>query len=387
MTDYKELIAEAIYDESLGLSKDEIKGWIEIPGDESMGDYAFPCFRLAKVLRKAPPLIAADIAGRVSDAEAFAKVENVNAYVNFFIDRAFFAKELIKDVNEAGESYGRSNVGQGRKVIVEYSSPNIAKPFHIGHIRSTVIGNAIYKLYDATGYDTFRINHLGDYGTQFGKMIVAYRKWGSEEELAKEPIKSLLGYYTKFHEEAEKHPELNDEARETFVKLEAGEPEELALWEKFRKLSLEEFNRVYGMLGIEFDSYNGESFYSDKMERFVDELKEKGLLVESQGAQIVDLEEYGLGAAMIKKSDGSTLYVTRDIAAAVYRKETYDFYKCIYVVASQQNLHFKQWKKVLELMGYEWQKDCIHVPFGLVSLSDGDDIKMMSTREGRVVFL
>ena len=274
MTDYKELIAEAIYDESLGLSKDEIKGWIEIPADESKGDYAFPCFRLAKVLRKAPPLIAADIAERVGDAEAFAKVENVNAYVNFFIDRAFFAKELINDVNEAGESYGRSNVGQGRKVIVEYSSPNIAKPFHIGHIRSTVIGNAIYKLYDATGYDTFRINHLGDYGTQFGKMIVAYRKWGSEEELAKEPIKSLLGYYTKFHEEAEKHPELNDEARETFVKLEAGEPEELALWEKFRKLSLEEFNRVYGMLGIEFDSYNGESFYSDKMERFVKEMEE-----------------------------------------------------------------------------------------------------------------
>ncbi len=387
MTDFKELIANAIYDESLGLSKEEIKGWIEIPADESMGDYAFPCFRLAKTLRKAPPLIAADIAAKVGDAEAFAKVENVNAYVNFFIDRAYFAKELIEDVNATGKSYGRSNVGQGRKVIVEYSSPNIAKPFHIGHIRSTVIGNAIYKLYDATGYDTFRINHLGDYGTQFGKMIVAYRKWGSEEELAKGPIKALLGYYTKFHEEAEKHPELNDEAREVFVKLEAGEPEELELWEKFRKFSLEEFNRVYKMLGIEFDSYNGESFYSDKMERFVDELKEKGLLVESQGAQIVDLEEYGLGAAMIKKSDGSTLYVTRDIAAAVYRKETYDFYKCIYVVASQQNLHFKQWKKVLELMGYEWEKDCVHVPFGLVSLSDGDDIKMMSTREGRVVFL
>lgn len=387
MTDYKELIADAIFDESLGLSKEEIKGWIEIPADGSMGDYAFPCFRLAKALRKAPPLIAADIAARAGDAEAFAKVENVNAYVNFFIDRAYFAKDLINDVNEAGPSYGRSDVGQGRKVIVEYSSPNIAKPFHIGHIRSTVIGNALYKLYDATGYDTFRINHLGDYGTQFGKMIVAYRKWGSEEELAKEPIKSLLGYYTRFHEEAEEHPELNDEAREVFVKLEAGEPAEVELWERFRKLSLEEFSRVYRMLGIEFDSYNGESFYSDKMERFVDELKEKGLLVESQGAQIVDLEEYGLGAAMIKKSDGSTLYVTRDIAAAVYRKETYDFYKCIYVVASQQNLHFKQWKKVLELMGYEWEKDCVHVPFGLVSLADGDDIRMMSTREGRVVFL
>ena len=270
---------------------------------------------------------------------------------------------------------------------MEYSSPNIAKSFHIGHIRSTVIGNALYKLYDAVGFDVVRINHLGDYGTQFGKMIVAYRKWGSEEELAKEPIKALLGYYTRFHEEAKEHPELEDEARETFVRLEAGEPAELELWEKFRTLSLEEFNRVYDMLGITFDSYAGESFYSDKMPRFIQELKDKGLLVESQGAQIVDLEPYGLGAAMITKSDGSSLYVTRDIAAAVYRKEHYDFYKCIYVVASQQNLHFKQWKKVLQLMGYEWEKDCIHVPFGLVSLSDGDDIKMMSTREGRVVFL
>ena len=387
MVNFKKLIAEAVYDEALGLSLEEIEGMIEIPADESMGDYAFPCFRLAKALRKAPQLIAADIAARAGDAEAFEKVENVNAYVNFFIDRAYFAGEVIDEVNRLGNAYGRSNSGEGRKVIVEYSSPNIAKPFHIGHIRSTVIGNAIYKLYDAVGFDVIRINHLGDYGTQFGKMIVAYRKWGSEEELAKDPIKSLLSYYTRFHKEAEEHPELEDEARETFVKLEAGEPEELALWEKFRKLSLEEFNRVYDMLGITFDSYAGESFYSDKMPRFIQELKDKGLLIESQGAQIVDLEPYDLGAAMITKSDGSSLYVTRDIAAAVYRKETYDFYKCIYVVASQQNLHFKQWKKVLELMGYEWQKDCIHVPFGLVSLSDGDDIKMMSTREGRVVFL
>ena len=387
MVNFKKLIAETVYDEALGLSLEEIEGMIEIPADESMGDYAFPCFRLAKALRKAPQLIAADIAARAGDAEAFEKVENVNAYVNFFIDRAYFAGEVIDEVNRLGNAYGRSNSGEGRKVIVEYSSPNIAKPFHIGHIRSTVIGNAIYKLYDAVGFDVIRINHLGDYGTQFGKMIVAYRKWGSEEELAKDPIKSLLSYYTRFHKEAEEHPELEDEARETFVKLEAGEPEELALWEKFRKLSLEEFNRVYDMLGITFDSYAGESFYSDKMPRFIQELKDKGLLIESQGAQIVDLEPYDLGAAMITKSDGSSLYVTRDIAAAVYRKETYDFYKCIYVVASQQNLHFKQWKKVLELMGYEWQKDCIHVPFGLVSLSDGDDIKMMSTREGRVVFL
>ena len=387
MVDFKQLIANAVYDESMGLEVDEIKNWIEIPADESMGDYAFPCFRLAKVLRKAPPLIAQEVAERASGSEGFARVESVNAYVNFFIDRAFLAGQVVDEVNSEGASYGRSDVGEGRKVIVEYSSPNIAKPFHIGHIRSTVIGNALYKLYDAVGYDVTRINHLGDYGTQFGKMIVAYRKWGSEEELAKDPIKTLLAYYTKFHEEAKIHPELEDEARETFVRLEAGEPEETELWKKFRELSLAEFNRVYDMLDITFDSYAGESFYSDKMPRFIDELKEKGLLVESQGAQIVDLEPYDMGAAMITKSDGSSLYVTRDIAAAVYRKEHYDFYKCIYVVASQQNLHFKQWKKVLELMGYEWEKDCIHVPFGLVSLSDGDDIKMMSTREGRVVFL
>ena len=387
MTDFKELIANELFDESLGLDINEIKSMIEIPSDESMGDFAFPCFRLAKALRKAPQQIAADIAAAAGGNEAFAKVENVNAYVNFFIDRAYFESDVIKEVNEKGSEYGKSKVGEGRKVIVEYSSPNIAKPFHIGHIRSTVIGNALYKLYDACGYDTFRINYLGDYGTQFGKMIVAYRKWGSEEELKEEPIKALLGYYTRFHKEAEKDPSLEDQARETFAKLEAGSPEETELWKKFRELSLAEFNRVYGMLGIEFDSYNGESFYSDKMPRFIQELKDKKLLVESQGAQIVDLEEYDLGAAMITKSDGSSLYVTRDIAAAVYRKENYDFHKCIYVVASQQNLHFKQWKKVLELMGYAWQEDCVHVPFGLVSLSDGDDIKTMSTREGQVVFL
>ena len=387
MTDFKDIIASEIFDEALGLTQEEVKGLIEIPNDEKMGDYAFPCFRLAKALRKAPQMIAADIAGRISGNEAFEKVENVNAYVNFFINRAFFAGQVIDEVNEKGDAYGRSDIGKGRKVIVEYSSPNIAKPFHIGHIRSTVIGNAIYKLYDAVGFDVTRINHLGDYGTQFGKMIVAYRKWGSEDELAKDPIKTLLGYYTRFHQEAKDDPSLEDEAREAFVRLEAGEPEEVALWKKFRELSLAEFNRVYDMLGITFDSYAGESFYSDKMPRFIQELKDKGLLIESQGAQIVDLEAYGMSPAMITKSDGSSLYVTRDIAAAVYRKETYDFYKCIYVVASQQNLHFRQWKQVLELMGYEWQKDCIHVPFGLVSLSDGDDIKMMSTREGTVVFL
>ena len=307
MTDFKDIIASEIFDEALGLTQEEVKGLIEIPNDEKMGDYAFPCFRLAKALRKAPQMIAADIAGRISGNEAFEKVENVNAYVNFFINRAFFAGQVIDEVNEKGDAYGRSDIGKGRKVIVEYSSPNIAKPFHIGHIRSTVIGNAIYKLYDAVGFDVTRINHLGDYGTQFGKMIVAYRKWGSEEELAKDPIKTLLGYYTRFHQEAKDDPSLEDEAREAFVRLEAGEPEEVALWKKFRELSLAEFNRVYDMLGITFDSYAGESFYSDKMPRFIQELKDKGLLIESQGAQIVDLEAYGMSPAMITKSDGSSL--------------------------------------------------------------------------------
>ena len=387
MIDFKSRIAEIIAATEIGLTPAEVRAMIEVPQDSKMGDFAFPCFRLAKTMRKAPQLIAADVAARIADNELFSSVQQVNAYVNMFLDKAAFAKELVTAVTEEGANYGRSNGGAGRTVIVEYSSPNIAKPFHIGHIRSTVIGNAIYKLYDAVGFNVVRINHLGDYGTQFGKMIVAYRKWGSEEELAHDPIKTLLKYYTRFHEEAAEHPELNDEAREAFVRLEAGAPEEVALWEKFRALSLAEFNRVYDMLGITFDSYAGESFYSDKMPRFIEELKEKGLLVQSQGAQIVDLEPYGMTPAMITKSDGSSLYVTRDIAAAVYRKEHYDFYKCLYVVASQQNLHFKQWTKVLELMGYEWQKDCIHVPFGLVSLADGDDIKMMSTREGRVVFL
>ncbi len=384
MIDFKNIIADSLYDEAFGLTKEEIRGMIEIPSDEKMGDYAFPCFRLAKALRKAPQMIAADISANIGEHEAFEKVENVNAYVNFFIRRSYLASQTIEEVNAKGEEYGKSNQGSGQNIVVDFSSPNIAKPFHIGHIRSTVIGNSICKLYRALGYNVIGVNHLGDYGTQFGKMIVAYRKWGDEEELKKEPIKTLLKYYTKFHEEADKDPSLDDEARATFAKLEAGGEEELELWQKFRNYSLAEFNRVYDMLGITFESYNGESFYSDKMPAVIQELKDKNLLVESQGANIVDLEEYGLGAALITKSDGSSLYATRDIATAIYRKNTYNFTKNLYVVASQQNLHFKQWKKVLELMGYEWQKDCIHVPFGMVSLEDGE---ILSTRKGKVVFL
>ena len=383
MISYREKIADILAPQIEGLEKDEIMSMIETPADIKMGDYAFPCFKLAKLLRKAPPVIAKSIAEAIGDDTMFEKVESVNAYVNMFVSKEDFAREVVSEAIEKGDDYGRSSIGGGKKVIVEYSSPNIAKPFHIGHIRSTVIGNSIYKIYDFLGYDTMRINHLGDYGTQFGKMICAYRRWGNKEDVIKEPIKSLLSYYTKFHVEAEKDPALEDEARAIFAKLEKGEPEEVELWQWFRDESLKEFNRVYDMLGITFDSYNGESFYSDKMPRFVQELKDKGLLVEDAGAQIVKLDEYDLPPALITKSDGSTLYITRDIAAAVYRKETYDFYKNIYVVASQQNLHFQQWIKVIELLGYDWAKDCVHVPFGLVSMEEGT----MSTRQGRVIFL
>lgn len=383
MIDFKKEIAEIIAKNLEGLTEDEIKSMIEIPQDQSMGDYAFPCFRLAKTMRKAPNLIAAELAEKLQGEKLFSEVSPVNAYVNMFVSREEMMKSTISEVLKEKENFGRSDIGGNKKVIVEFSSPNIAKPFHIGHIRSTVIGNSLSKIYDALGYDVFKINHLGDYGTQFGKMICAYRRWGNREDVINSPIKTLLGYYTKFHVEVEEHPELEDEARAIFTKLEQGSKEEVELWQWFREESLKEFQRVYDMLGIEFDSYNGESFYSDKMPRFEKELSDKGLLQESKGAQVVDLEEYKLGTALIKKSDGSSLYITRDIAAAVYRKENYDFYKNIYVVATQQNLHFQQLFKIIELMGYDWANQCVHVPFGMVRLEEGT----MSTRHGRVVFL
>lgn len=383
MLDMRERIGGLLAEHIEGLTAEEIAKAIEIPQDSKMGDYAFPCFRLAKTMRKAPNMIAADLAAKIGEDGLFAKVESVNAYVNMFLDRGEFTRQILEAAAEEKERYGACKEGEGKTVIVEFSSPNIAKPFHIGHIRSTVIGNSINKIYEFLGYRVVRINHLGDYGTQFGKMIVAYRKWGNKEDVINEPIKTLLGYYVKFHEEAEANPELEDEARAVFTRLESGAKEETELWQWFRDESLKEFTQVYEMLGIEFDSYAGESFYSDKMPRVLEELKEKGLLKDSQGAQIVDLEEQGLPPALITKSDGSSLYITRDIAAAIYRKEHYDFYKNIYVVASQQNLHFQQWFKIVELMGYEWADTCVHIPFGLVSLEEGT----MSTRHGRVVFL
>lgn len=383
MKNYRSLIGEIISNEIGEIENLDVASLIEVPTDEKMGDYAFPCFRLAKEFRKAPDAIAAEIAEKLQKNPMFESVENVNAYVNIKIKRTDFIKDVIEDAVLKGDSFTKSNEGEGKKVLVDYSSPNIAKPFHIGHIRSTVIGNALYLIYKNLGYDVVRINHLGDYGTQFGKMIVAYRKWGNKEDVQREPIKTLLSYYTKFHEEAGKNPELDEEARRVFVKLENGEAEEVALWKWFKEESLKEFEKVYKMLNIQFDSYAGESFYSDKIPAAVAQLEEKGLLKESQNSIIVDLDQFGLAPALVKKSDGSTLYITRDIAAALYRKDMYDFYKCLYVVASQQDLHFKQLFKVMELMGNQWAQNCIHVQFGMVSLAEGT----LSTRKGRVVFL
>lgn len=383
MKNVKKEIADILSAQGTGLSAEETEKLIEIPADSAMGDYAFPCFRLAKQLRRSPQAIAAELAQAIGAEALFESVRSVNAYVNMFINREELARAALSEICEKGDDFGRSCTGGGRTVIVEYSSPNIAKPFHIGHIRSTVIGNSIYRLYEAMGYKVVRINHLGDYGTQFGKMIVAYRRWGNAEDVRREPIKTLLSYYVRFHQEAQSDPSLEDEARETFSRLERGAAEETELWQWFREESLREFTRVYDMLGISFDSYAGESFYTDKMPAVIEELRKKDLLVGSQGAQIVDLEPFGMPPALITKSDGSSLYITRDLAAAIYRKKTYDFAKCIYVVASQQNLHFAQWFKILELMGCGWASECVHVPFGLVSLEDGT----MSTRDGRVVFL
>ena len=383
MQDFKLAIANCLKEKIEDLTLEEIVALIEVPPNKEMGDFAFPCFKLAKVFRKAPNMIAADLAENIEANGAISKVMPLGGYVNFFVNKSQLAKTVINDVLTKKEKYGHTDLGQEKAVVIDFSSPNIAKPFHIGHIRTTVIGNALYKIYDSQGYNVVRVNHLGDYGTQFGKLIVAFKLWGSKEAVEANPIPELLKLYVKFHEEAEQKPEMEDEARAWFTKLENGDEEAKALWQWFRDESLKEFARVYDLLDIEFDSYAGESFYSDKMGVVIDQLKEKGLLVQSQGTNVVDLEQYNMPPALITKNDGSTLYMTRDLAAAIYRKNTYDFDKCIYVVGSQQSLHFQQLFKVLELMGYEWSKDLIHVPFGMVALEEGT----MSTRKGRVVFL
>ncbi len=381
--DLRQSIAQVLHGELSNFSVEEIKTMIEIPPNTEMGDYAFPCFRLAKEFRKSPNDIAKDLASKLQPSDWVASIDSMGGYVNFFVNKKRWAESMIERVMSEKENFGRSDFGQKKNTIIEFSSPNIAKPFHIGHIRTTVIGHSLFKIYDFLGFNALAFNHLGDYGTQFGKLIVAYKKWGNREVIEQDPINELLKIYVQFHQEAENDPTMEDEARAWFKKLEDGDAEAYALWEWIREVSLSEFNRVYDLLGIKFDSLDGESFYSDKMPAVIEEMEAKGVLQDSQGAKIVDLEPYGMPPAIIMKKDGSTLYITRDIAAAIYRKNTYDFYKNVYIVGTPQELHFRQWKKVLALMGHEWEKDCIHVQFGTVSLEDGT----LSTRHGRVVFL
>ena len=380
--DFKAEIASAIA-QTLDIDKNDVLEAVEIPPDKAMGDYAYPCFRLAKVLRKAPPLIAADLAEKIQLPSFVKEVKVVGAYLNFFTDKSVFAETIISKVFAEKENYGKSKEGEGKNIVIDYSSPNIAKPFHVGHLRSTVIGNAIYKIYEFLGYNGVGINHLGDWGTQFGKLITAYKMWGNAEAVEKDGISELMRIYVKFHEEAEKDPSLNDTARAWFVKMQDGDEEAISLWKWFKAISLKEFERVYKTLDVSFDSYAGESFYNDKMAAVVEELREKNLLKESNGAMIVDLEDAKMPPCLIIRSDGGTLYATRDITAALYRKKTYDFEKCIYVTAIDQNLHFAQWFKVIEKMGYDWYKNLVHVPFGLVSLESGK----LSTRKGNVVLM
>lgn len=383
MINFKEKVRDALSTVIEGLSKEEIENLIETPPSFDMGDYAFPVFRLAKTYKKAPNLIAEEIKEKLSHNEYFDKVENAGPYVNFFICKEKLLETVYKEIEEKGDMYGSSDMGKGKNVIVEFSSPNIAKPMHIGHIRSTVIGNALYHIFKHLGYNTIAINHLGDYGTQFGMLIAAYKLWGDREAIEKNPIDELLDLYVRYNKLQELDPAARDTARDWFKKLEQGDEEATEIWTWMKKLSIVEFEKVYDMLGIKYDSYKGEAFYSDKMPAVIEEIKEKNIGKMDDGAYIVDLKPNGLTPLIIVKSNGTTTYATRDIAAARYRKKTYDFYKNIYVVASEQNLHFQQWKQVLKLMGDEWADDCIHVNFGLISLKDG----ALSTRQGRVLKL
>ena len=379
--DYKVLISEKIA-EIVDLDANTIVDKIEIPPKSDMGDFAFPCFILSKVMKKAPNLIAVDLAEKINK-DNLEKVEALGPYLNFFLDKSAFGKQVLEGVLQAGEEYGNSDIGKGGNVVIDFSSPNIAKPFHVGHLFSTAIGNALYRMYNSQGYNSVGINHLGDWGTQFGKLISAYKRWVDEEALEKDAIKELLRIYVKFHDEADIDPSLEDEGRAYFKKLEDGDEEAVALWKKFRESSLKEFQKVYDRLGVKFDSYNGEAFYNDKMDVVVQELKDKNLLTESNGAQVVNLDEYNMPPCIILKSDGATIYATRDLAAALYRKKQYNFVKSLYVVGGPQALHFKQVFKTLELAGHEWAKDCTHVSFGLVKFAD----RKLSTRKGEVIFL
>ncbi|AIM64463.1 Arginine--tRNA ligase [Weissella ceti] len=379
--DFKTQVAAAIEPALPELDLADILSKVEVPKDSRMGDYAFPTFTLAKVRRQAPNQIAEGLAEAIN-TDGFEKVEAAGPYVNFFLDKQVAGSEILRTVLN-NEQFGHNTNGEAGHVTIDMSSPNIAKPMSMGHLRSTVIGNSLAEISRANGYQPVKINHLGDWGTQFGKLMSAYKRWGSEEEVQADPINTLVKYYVRFHEEAETQPELNDEGRAWFKKLEDGDAEAVKLWKWFREESLKEFMDVYDMLDIEFDSFNGEAFYNDKMEPVIETLKEKNVLQESQGAQIVDLEKYGLNVAMIQRTDGATLYMTRDLAAATYRKQNYDFVKSLYVVGGEQREHFLQLKAVLKEMGNDWADDVEHIQFGLITVNG----KKLSTRSGRIILL
>ena len=378
----KELIASELAKVIDSLDQDAILNLLEQPKSSDLGDIAFPAFSLAKVERKAPQAIAADIAEKINQS-AFEKVVATGPYVNFFLDKSKISDQVIKSVIEAGADYGQQDEGKGQNITIDLSSPNIAKPFSVGHLRSTVIGDALSNIFRKMGYNTIKINHLGDWGKQFGLLMVAYKKWGSKEAVEANPIDELLKLYVRINAEIENDPELDEEGRKWFKKLEDGDPEATELWQWFRDESLVEFNRIYKLLGVEFDSLNGEAFYNDKMDEGVQILEDKGLLKESKGASIVELDDVNLPPAMIKKSDGATLYITRDIATAIYRARTYNFVKNIYAVGQEQSNHFRQLKAVLKKMGFDWSDDMVHVDFGLVTKNR----QKLSTRKGNIILL
>ena len=385
MIDFKENIAQKI-SEVTNIDKEELKTYIEIPPNSDLGDYAFPCFKLAKSLRKAPPVIASEIKEAIKlDDGSIEKIEIVGGYLNIYINKASLAETVLKEVAQKQEKYGSSNIGMGKNVVIDYSAPNIAKPFHIGHLRSTVIGGALYKIYNFLGYNSVGINYLGDWGLQFGKVMAGYDMWKDEYDFSQSEIQAILKIYVRFCQEEKEKPELTELAREYFKRLEDGEEKEVETWKWIRRISLENYQKTYNLLNSKFDSYNGESYYNDKMDAVVDELREKGLLKESEGAQVVDLSEYDMPPCIIITSAGTTIYATRDLASLKDRINKYDFDKAIYVVGNEQRLHFKQVFKVLELMGYpEYAKRCEHVPFGLVVDKDGEKI---GSRKGNSVFL
>ena len=365
------------------LSGDDILNMFEYPPDKQMGDLALPCFKMSRTLRCAPPVIAEKLAGGLCDCNLIKGFNATGGYLNIYMKPEYLTDTLLHEILEKGDDYGRTNEGEGKTVLFDYSSPNVAKPFHIGHLGTTVIGHSLKKLHEFAGYKCVGINHLGDWGTQFGKLIVAYRLWGNREAVEKGGIDELVALYVRFHKEAANKPELEDAARAEFTALENGKEENVELWKWFIEISIEEYKKTYAQLGIEFDSYLGESFYSDKIAPVVEELKDKGLTVVDNGATMIPLEEYKMPPCLILKSDGSTLYAARDIAAALYRKKTYDFDKCVYVTSAGQSLHFAQWFRVVGLMGYEWYKDLVHVPYGTVSINGAK----LATRSGNVILL